>query len=164
MVSFWILNLTMALFLIKDWAERGQFGDMFGAVNALFSGLAFAGVIFAILLQRQEIDDQRELTARTAQTQEASTTALTEQANMLRLTAQMNGLSTIISNYEDRLARHYSSTPEASFELLTDVEKTRFVQTTVMLIRERDSYIQRLKEILDGIERRKYLPIETIDC
>ncbi len=33
---------------------------MFGAVNALFSGLAFAGVIFAIFLQRHEIKLQRK--------------------------------------------------------------------------------------------------------
>ncbi|MEN9677081.1 MAG: hypothetical protein RIS76_2977 [Verrucomicrobiota bacterium] len=38
----------------------GAFGDMFGLANALFSGLAFAGVIFAILLQRQELALQRE--------------------------------------------------------------------------------------------------------
>ncbi|MBF0376015.1 MAG: putative phage abortive infection protein [Desulfamplus sp.] len=40
--------------------ERGTFGDMFGAINALFSGFAFAGVIFAILLQRQELELQRK--------------------------------------------------------------------------------------------------------
>ena len=39
----------------------GPFGDMFGAVNALFSGLAFGGVIVAILLQRQELKAQRGL-------------------------------------------------------------------------------------------------------
>jgi hypothetical protein len=39
--------------------ERGSFGDMFGAANALFSGFAFAGVIYAILLQRQELKLQR---------------------------------------------------------------------------------------------------------
>ena len=33
---------------------------MFGSVNALFSGLAFAGVIYAILLQREELGLQRE--------------------------------------------------------------------------------------------------------
>ena len=38
----------------------GEFGDMFGGVNALFSGLAFAGVIYAILLQRRELQLQRE--------------------------------------------------------------------------------------------------------
>ena len=34
---------------------RGTFGDMFGAVNAVFSGLAFCGVVYAILLQRADI-------------------------------------------------------------------------------------------------------------
>lgn len=34
---------------------RGLFGDQFGAVNALFSGLAFAGIIFSIVLQNREL-------------------------------------------------------------------------------------------------------------
>lgn len=40
------------------WTHRGVVGDSFGAINALFSGLAFAGVIFAILLQRGDIKRQ----------------------------------------------------------------------------------------------------------
>lgn len=40
------------------WTHRGVIGDSFGAINALFSGLAFAGVIFAILLQRADIKRQ----------------------------------------------------------------------------------------------------------
>lgn len=39
--------------------EPGVFGDMFGAVNALFSGLAFAGLIYTIWLQRIELRLQR---------------------------------------------------------------------------------------------------------
>lgn len=39
---------------------RGLFGDKFGAVNALFSALAFAGIIFTILLQKRELKLQRE--------------------------------------------------------------------------------------------------------
>lgn len=43
--------------------NRGTFGDMFGGLNALFSGFAFAGIIFTIYLQRQELSLQRtELT------------------------------------------------------------------------------------------------------
>ena len=38
----------------------GTFGDMFGAANALFSALAFVGVVYAILLQRREIHLQGE--------------------------------------------------------------------------------------------------------
>lgn len=48
--------------------EAGTFGDMFGAVNALFSGLAFAGLIYTITVQRQELALQRE--AITMQTEE----------------------------------------------------------------------------------------------
>jgi hypothetical protein len=40
--------------------RAGEFGDMFGGANALFSGLAFVGVIYAILLQRRELQYQRE--------------------------------------------------------------------------------------------------------
>ena len=45
--------------------ERGTFGDMFGGVNALFSGLALAGIIFTILLQRKELEYQREELSKT---------------------------------------------------------------------------------------------------
>ena len=38
----------------------GVFGDSFGVLTALFSGLAFAGKIITILLQRQELALQRE--------------------------------------------------------------------------------------------------------
>ncbi|MCG7964865.1 MAG: putative phage abortive infection protein [Candidatus Thiodiazotropha taylori] len=65
----WILPITVVIIVILLWVgsgyflhdlnNRGSFGDMFGAVNALFSGLAFAGVIFAILLQRKELSLQR---------------------------------------------------------------------------------------------------------
>lgn len=40
--------------------DSGIFGDSSGAINALFSALAFAGVIFAIILQKKELVLQRE--------------------------------------------------------------------------------------------------------
>ena len=40
-------------------ANRGTFGDMFGAVNALFTGLAFAGILMTIMLQMKELRLQR---------------------------------------------------------------------------------------------------------
>lgn len=47
-------------YLLFPQPDRGTFGDMFGAVNALFSGMAFAGVIYTVLLQRQALQLQRE--------------------------------------------------------------------------------------------------------
>ena len=58
---FVLWGLTFLLFFMKaDSFGRGEFGDMFGAVNALFSGLAFAGLIITLILQRQELGYQRE--------------------------------------------------------------------------------------------------------
>lgn len=56
----WGLNLTLPqLWCDSSWDERGTFGDMFGAANALFSALALVGVIIAILMQREELEYQR---------------------------------------------------------------------------------------------------------
>ncbi|KIO37863.1 hypothetical protein DB48_03110 [Shewanella sp. cp20] len=40
--------------------QAGVFGDSFGIVTSMFSGLAFAGMIITILLQREELGLQRE--------------------------------------------------------------------------------------------------------
>src|SRR5688500_3394636 len=61
--------VTLCLFVISqlifayanyDPEPAGQRGDLFGAVNALFSAWAFVGVIVAILMQRTELQYQRE--------------------------------------------------------------------------------------------------------
>lgn len=41
-------------------SDKGSFGDSFGAVTSLFTGLAFAGLLFTIMLQQREIKLQRE--------------------------------------------------------------------------------------------------------
>lgn len=47
-------------YLIDSNEVRGQFGDKFGSINALFSGLAFAGLIVTLIQQKQELSLQRE--------------------------------------------------------------------------------------------------------
>jgi len=57
------LQVILALIVASSfstWGDRGTFGDMFGAINTLFAGLAFAGIIFAIILQAKELELQRE--------------------------------------------------------------------------------------------------------
>ncbi|MDG3006426.1 hypothetical protein [Paludisphaera mucosa] len=45
-------------------SQLGTFGDMFGALNCLFSGAAFVGVVYAVLLQRRELHDSQQATQR----------------------------------------------------------------------------------------------------
>lgn len=62
MVVGYALLLVLATWPIDTMSieKAGVFGDSFGIVNALFSGLAFGGVIITILLQRNELALQRE--------------------------------------------------------------------------------------------------------
>lgn len=62
--------------------NRGVFGDMFGAVNTLFSGLAFGGVIYTIILQMKELELTRAEYARSTEELKRSSDALKEQINI----------------------------------------------------------------------------------
>jgi hypothetical protein len=57
----WIVAFLLMFFIFKDWGTRGQFGDMFGALNVLFSGFAFAALYFTISLQQKQLQHQDEL-------------------------------------------------------------------------------------------------------
>jgi hypothetical protein len=109
-ITAFILAFAVYFFVVRnllpEWAESGQFGDMFGGLNVFFSGLAFLGVIYTIFLQREELSLQRkelELTReelkRTAEAQEKSEKALSEQAASLKDTAKLNGLGAILQHY-----------------------------------------------------------------
>jgi hypothetical protein len=83
MLVLWALTPIVIPLLYPDMIQRGQVGELFGSIDALFSGLAFAGVIVALFLQQEELKLQRhEITAnrvelaRTAKAQEESRDAL----------------------------------------------------------------------------------------
>ena len=59
-IGLWVVYPFAIRQIYPDIGERGQFGDMFGAINALFAGFAFAGIIWAIILQKNELRLQRE--------------------------------------------------------------------------------------------------------
>lgn len=71
-VFLWSIYPTLLIdYLILDpadgqvpYPDRGLFGDQFGALSSLFSGLAFAGIIYTILLQREDLISTRNEVAR----------------------------------------------------------------------------------------------------
>lgn len=58
-IAIWLLAATLLWVFLPTLEERGQFGDLFGAVNALFSGLAFAGLYSALKVQQSQLELQR---------------------------------------------------------------------------------------------------------
>lgn len=59
LASYFLLPLLLVC-SNADTQKIGQFGDVFGALNALFSAFAFAVLIFTMFLQRRELALQRE--------------------------------------------------------------------------------------------------------
>jgi hypothetical protein len=59
-----VICVAYAIFLISFWFQKSDqhplFGDMFGILNTAFTGLAFAGLIYAVYLQRREISQNNE--------------------------------------------------------------------------------------------------------
>ncbi len=110
-VILWFLSYFVLETLGEDAPTRGQIGDQFGAVNALFSGLAFAGIIYTIFLQRTELGLQREELAatreelkRTAKAQEETREELGKQVATQLRAARIAGLSTLIEHMSHRVA------------------------------------------------------------
>lgn len=66
----WGANWYLLTRFVGSEAGRGQFGDMFGAVNALFTAFAFAGLIYTVLLQRNQLALQQQQNVESGKTQE----------------------------------------------------------------------------------------------
>jgi hypothetical protein len=81
-VAWLLFGGILPVWISESTADRGSFGDMFGAVNALFSGLALAGVIYAILMQREELALQRE-ELRATRSELARSASANEKANAM---------------------------------------------------------------------------------
>ncbi|WP_156388166.1 hypothetical protein [Pseudomonas sp. Leaf434] len=106
--ALWACCTLVIYLLLPDWQARGTVGDSFGAVNALFSGLAFAGVIYALNLQRRELTYQREEMLATRAVSEAQ---LAEMKISRELLAQPLPIPKITALKIER-PRFYYSPPE----------------------------------------------------
>lgn len=89
--------LTFLLFLNCDANWRGTFGDMFGAVNALFSGLAFAGLIITLIMQHEELKLQRKELAQTNKELQNQRKEFSQQNKTLKVQQFENTLFNMLS-------------------------------------------------------------------
>ena len=81
--------------------ERGTFGDQFGAVNALFSGLAFTGLIYTIILQRKDLKLQRIDLRQQRKEMEQQTAEFEKQNETLRIQRFENTFFNMLSQFQE---------------------------------------------------------------
>lgn len=89
---------------------RASVGDLFGGVNALFSGLALAGIVTTIFLQsrelqlqREELKSTRDVLEKTAAANAAAAKALDNQIEIQVLAAELNAVSTLLNSVNSQL-------------------------------------------------------------
>lgn len=64
-VLLWLATPFVVAEFIEDFGQRGVSGDLYGSLNALFTGLAFAGLVTTLIMQKRELTLQREEVAHT---------------------------------------------------------------------------------------------------
>jgi hypothetical protein len=116
--GFWLAVLAALVFVAAMWlgtrwlipgivgppagTDIADVADMYEIVNALFSGLAFVGVVAAILLQRRELGLQREELAETRKELAGQKKALISQNKLLRNSNNQQVLTTLLLEYRSR--------------------------------------------------------------
>jgi hypothetical protein len=106
-IALWAFTLV-AFNIPSNWqfipvGDRGSFGDMFGGLNALFSGFAFVGIIYTILLQRIELKLQRKELELTRNVLEQQRREMSVQSDTLRLQSFENTFFSMLKSHNDLL-------------------------------------------------------------
>ncbi len=91
-----VLGLFMAVYYQvaahpKQWRDFASFGDSFGSLNTLFSGLAFAALVVTLWMQREELAMQRRELRESRIAQQESRDALRDQITAMN--AQTDAIS-----------------------------------------------------------------------
>ena len=140
-VLIWGLSAVLIMFFLSEWSDRGTFGDLFGAVNALFSALAFAVLIYTIILQREEIKQNREEIVlnrkeleKSGKIQRKSQEVLIRQVEQTHLSAKMNAMRILVDYYNNQI-----SNPKSTEEI---IEKSK---------QKRKQIIVQIDQLIDGL-------------
>ena len=90
----WIVSFFFICRLFGRPDSPGGVGDLFGAVGALFSGWAFAGILWAILLQRRSLQVQHDDLKASLEEMKQARQAHEESAGTLRAQVEAMRLQT----------------------------------------------------------------------
>lgn len=140
-----LLVWALSGYFISMWFGKpdggGTFGDMFGAINALFSGLAFAGLIYTITVQKEELIEQRKAIKMQTNELELQVTAINMQTEELALQRQAIETQTA----ELKMQREETTRSADQLEMQRQLMNYQVVLTTVNdLIKLKNSTIATL--------------------
>lgn len=146
------LVATYALFLIavtwpiSDFSinKAGVFGDSFGFLTSLFSGLAFSGMIITILLQREELDLQRQELIENRK-------ELSKSAHAQERSSQLSALSAMLNECDGQLNKITDELSSNKF-LISNAEFKHLLRDDALINDEIKALNTRKQKILRNIE------------
>lgn len=98
---FWLSYPWIVSQHVPDFQDRGIAGDLFGGFTALFSALAFAGLIYTLLIQKEELSLQREELKRLADEQSSSSESLKKQLSELARTRNQTTFFQLLDEFRN---------------------------------------------------------------
>lgn len=136
----------------KAMEARGTFGDMFGGINALFTGLAFATLIYTTWMQKEELALQREELAATRSEMKGQKEQLEQQSKTFELQRFETTLFSLLSIHESNLesVSIYGSLGASAFRLFWDSIKGEYERHPAIFINNSSNQILRL--VIDDYE------------
>jgi hypothetical protein len=102
-IVLWLATPFVVSSLYKPPTEAGPFGDLFGSINALFSGLAFAGLIYAILLQRRELELQRLELQATREEMKLARSEAERSASAQEAAARLSAITILVEHHRSQI-------------------------------------------------------------
>ena len=126
-IAMWGLSWWGISKFIDDPTNQGTFGDMFGAVNALFSGLAFAGLIVTLLYQKEELKLQREELAQTREELKGQREEFEEQNKTMKRQRFENTFFNMLSLQQEIVANLSFDDVHTSFDFSTHARNVQHI-------------------------------------
>lgn len=156
--------LIFAAWLISYWVYASEsltypaLGDSFGALNTLFSGLAFVGVIYAIILQQQSLTVQKQELKKTTET-------FTEQLVVQEKSARLQALILLQEFYDKKyynLAENEEFNEYKDFIFIHKIYSTMYLQEIKDIEKQLNSQPSELRQTLSGIATELFDEDESI--
>ncbi|MBY0446745.1 MAG: hypothetical protein K2Q15_16240 [Burkholderiales bacterium] len=132
-----LLALKCGLIDKSTWESAGVFGDAFGALNTLFSGLALAGLAINIFIQNRQL---RELERKEAMT-----------SHQLRMQTKMSVLTALLTTYQaeaetyERIALSIKGDQE-----FDNISRLTAIQNRDQVLKKRNIFLREVESILDS--------------
>jgi hypothetical protein len=137
-VSLWLATPLVVRLLFTNMGERGQFGDLFGTVNSLFTGLGFIGLIWTIVQQQEQLSLQREELRLQREEMAASRDELAKQAQATRKLAEATSAQIAVEGFKLEVeAERLSVEDRANGRFKDVVEQMRRTATAIKGLSDR---------------------------